>query len=83
MPISEYLKDILSPLLLEPTILTISQTQDDLGVLLSVKVAQRDMGVVIGKEGATAKAVRQLVKTYGMLNRARVNIKILEPDIIS
>lgn len=81
MPHSDYLVAILSPLLSEPQSLSITQTQDELGVLLSVQVSKPDMGVVIGKEGATAKALRQLIKTYGMLNRARVNMKILEPEV--
>lgn len=80
MPTAEYLKAILSPLLSEPQSLSITQTQDELGVLLSVRLAQPDMGVVIGKEGSTAKAVRQLIKIHGMLNRARVNMKVLESD---
>ena len=34
----------------------------------------------IGKEGATAKALRTILRVVGMKNNARVNLKINEPE---
>jgi len=38
------------------------------------------MGMVIGREGATAKAIRTLLRVVGAKNNARVNLKINEPE---
>lgn len=52
---------------------------DEMGVLLTLKVNPSDMGKIIGKEGATAKALRTLLRVVGAKNRARINFKIEEP----
>lgn len=52
---------------------------DEMGVLLTLKVNPADMGKIIGKEGATAKALRTLLRVVGAKNRARINFKIEEP----
>ena len=38
------------------------------------------MGQIIGREGSTAKAIRNLVRIVGLKNHARVNLKIEEPE---
>jgi predicted RNA-binding protein YlqC (UPF0109 family) len=79
MPISDYLSAILTPLLNHPEALTVTETQDQMGILLSVMVHKEDMGVVVGKAGETAKAVRHLVRIVGIRSNARVSVKINEP----
>ena len=51
-----------------------------MGVLLSLKVNAKDMGLVVGRQGATAKAIRSLLRIVGIRNNARVNLKIEEPE---
>ncbi len=80
MPFEDYLSAIVSPLLKQPEKFTIESTTDDMGVLLSLNLAQGDMGVVIGKSGETAKAIRHILRVFGMQNHARVNMKIVEPE---
>ena len=53
---------------------------DEMGVLLSLKVNSEDMGQIIGKEGSTARAIRNLIRIVGLKNHARVNLKIEEPE---
>lgn len=53
---------------------------DEMGVLLTLDVNPEDMGKVIGRKGATAKAIRTLLRVVGMKNNARVNMKIKEPE---
>jgi predicted RNA-binding protein YlqC (UPF0109 family) len=53
---------------------------DEMGVLITLDVAPEDMGKVIGRDGATAKALRTLLRVVGMKNNARVNLKINEPE---
>lgn len=75
----DYLQTILEPLLSVPEVLVISETQDQMGVLLTVEVAKVDMGIIIGKAGETASAIRALMRVYGGKNHARVSCKFLEP----
>jgi hypothetical protein len=51
-----------------------------MGVLLTLSVNKDDMGKVIGRSGATAKAIRTVLRIVGMKNDARVNLKIEEPE---
>lgn len=52
---------------------------DDLGVLISVTVAEGDMGKLIGKSGQTISALRTLVRIIGARESERINLKVLEP----
>jgi hypothetical protein len=53
---------------------------DEMGVLITLDVDGGDMGKIIGRDGATAKALRTLLRVVGMKNNARVNLKINEPE---
>lgn len=53
---------------------------DEMGVLITLSVDPLDMGKIIGRDGATAKALRTLLRVVGMKNNARVNLKINEPE---
>lgn len=58
----------------------VTQTVDDLGVLVTLKVNRDDMGKIIGKDGQTAKSLRVLLRMMGAKQDARVNLKIVEPE---
>ncbi len=53
---------------------------DEMGVLIELTVDAEDMGKIIGKEGKTAKSIRTLLRVLGARERARVNLKIIEPE---
>ena len=53
---------------------------DDGKPWIEVKVDPEDMGLLIGRAGSTAKAVRTLARIIGMRNNARVNLRIVEPE---
>lgn len=76
----EYLTSIIYPLLTEPTSLRVTESHDQMGVLLTVDLHSRDMGPVIGKAGEGAKAIRHLIRVYGFMKNARVSIKFSEPE---
>lgn len=79
-PEETYLKSVVEPLLAEPSSLMIERTTDDRGVLLTMAVGKEDMGRVIGKEGATAKALRTLLSQLGGHLKTHVSLKIVEPQ---
>ncbi len=57
----------------------IDETRDEEDrVVITVKVAPEDMGRIIGKNGKTAKAIRQLVSAKAQAENQRATVEILE-----
>jgi predicted RNA-binding protein YlqC (UPF0109 family) len=50
-----------------------------MGILLTITVSPRDMGRVIGKAGAHIQAMRTLMHMFGLVNSAKISLKVLEP----
>jgi len=80
MLVSEYIAAIVKPMLNHPDSFSVNQKVDEMGVLLIVDIDTSDLGLLIGKHGETAKAVRHLVRVVGMANKQRVSVKINEPN---
>ena len=78
--IEQYLSALVIPLLVRPESARWVESTDDMGILFTLTIAREDMGNLIGKGGETAKAVRHLVRAFGMKHNARVSIRITEPD---
>ena len=76
----KFLEYIVKELVDNPKDVKVERKVDEMGVLLSLKVNPQDMGQIIGREGSTAKAIRNLVRIVGLKNHARVNLKIEEPE---
>jgi len=53
---------------------------DEMGVLITLKVNPEDLGKVIGKKGQTINAVRTVLRVIGLKNKARINLKLEEPE---
>ena len=75
----DFVEFVVKSLVNVPDEVSTTRTVDEMGVLLTLKVNPADMGVVIGKQGATARALRTLLRVVGAKNNARVNLKIEEP----
>lgn len=80
MPATDYVTLVVKPILTHPECFRVSQKQDDMGVLLTLDVHKDDMGIIVGKHGETAKAVRHLVRIVGLIAKQRVSIRINEPE---
>ena len=76
----EFLEYLVKSIVDHPDDVKVDRKVDEMGVLLSLTVNQQDMGQVVGREGATAKAIRSLLRIIGIKNNARVNLKIEEPE---
>ena len=76
----EFLEYLVKSLVDHPEDVKIERTVDEHGVFLKLHVNAADMGQVVGRQGATAKAIRSLLKIVGVKNNARVNLKIEEPE---
>jgi len=76
----EFLEYVVGAIVDKPEAVKINRTVDERGVLLELSVDSEDMGKIIGKAGATAKAIRTLLRVLGAKSDARFNLKIVEPD---
>ena len=72
----EILKTIIESLVDNKEQVQITRTDDEKGVLLKVKVADEDMGKVIGKQGRIAKAIRAMVKAAASRTDKKVIVEI-------
>jgi len=76
----EFLEYIIKSIVDNPEDVKIDRQIDEMGVLITLSVNPKDMGMVIGRDGTTAKAIRTLLRVVGARNNARVNLKINEPE---
>jgi len=76
----EFLEFLVKSIVDHPEDVKVERKVDEMGVLLSLRVNSQDMGQVVGRQGATAKAMRSLLRIVGVKNNARVNLKIEEPE---
>ena len=70
----DILKTIIENLVDEKDKVEISRVDDEKGDLLKVKVADEDMGKVIGKQGRIAKAIRTVMKAITAKEHKKVGI---------
>ena len=76
----QFVEEVVKMLVDNPDDVKVNRKVDEMGVLITLDVNQEDMGMVIGREGSTAKALRTLLRVVGARNNARVNLKINEPE---
>ncbi len=76
----EFVEYVVKALVDNPKDVKAERAVDEMGVLITLKVNQEDLGQVIGRQGQTAKSIRTLLRVVGAKNHARVNLKIYEPE---
>ncbi|MEK9159699.1 MAG: KH domain-containing protein [Patescibacteria group bacterium] len=76
----EFIEFVVKAIVDHPEEVEVTQTVDDLGVLITLKVNKEDMGKIIGKAGQTAKSLRVLLRMMGAKLDSRYNLKIIEPE---
>ncbi len=76
----QFVEFIVKALVDHPEDVKTERSVDEMGVLITLHLNQQDMGQVIGRQGQTAKAIRTLLRVVGAKRKARVNLKINEPE---
>jgi predicted RNA-binding protein YlqC (UPF0109 family) len=76
----EFVEYVVKSIVDHPDDVKIERVIDEMGVLITLEVNPEDMGQIIGRQGATAKSIRTLLRVIGARNNARVNLKIKEPE---
>ena len=70
----EILKTIIENLVENKEEVKITIIDDEKGILLKVKVAQEDVGKVIGKQGKVARAIRTIMKSITSNEQKNVGV---------
>ena len=74
----ELVEMIAKALVDSPEEVSVAEVQGEQTTVLELRVAQSDLGKVIGKQGRTARAIRTLLGAAGMKLRKRFLLEILE-----
>ncbi len=61
-----------------PEQVDVTQVEGERSVILELRVAQDDMGKVIGKQGRIAKAIRTVVNAAAIKENKRVMVEIIQ-----
>ena len=73
----EVVEVIAKALVDNPGEVVVTQEETDSDINIELKVAQGDMGKVIGTQGRIAKAIRSVVKAASSTETKRVNVDIV------
>lgn len=61
-----------------PEEVVVTETENEKSIVLELRVAQSDMGKVIGKQGRIAKAIRSVVKAAASKEEKKVIVEIIQ-----
>ena len=61
-----------------PDQVVVTETENEKAIVLELRVAQSDMGQVIGKQGRIAKAIRSVVKAAASKEEKKVIVEIMQ-----
>ncbi len=80
---NDLLAYIVTGLVTKPDAVSIEQQTDGGNVNLTLTVDPADMGLVIGKNGATIRAIRKLLTVRAIAENVRVNLQLNEPQEVT
>lgn len=73
----EILETIIKNLVSKKEQVSINEIDGQKAIIFEVRVAEEDMGKVIGKEGRVAKAIRTVVKAVAAKEEKRVTVEFI------
>ena len=74
----EVLELIAKALVEHPEEVSVTEIKEDNSITLELRVADGDMGKVIGKQGKIAKAIRTVVKAAASMENMHVSVDIVQ-----
>lgn len=74
----ELVEVIAKSLVDHPEEVIVTETENDKSIVIELRVAQMDMGKVIGKQGRIAKAIRAVVKAAASKADKKVIVEIVQ-----
>lgn len=73
----ETLETIIKSLVEFPEQVSVTEASTEKSVIFEVKVADTDMGKVIGREGKIAAAIRTIMKALASKEQKKVNVEFI------
>jgi len=74
----ELLETLAKSLVDYPDEVTVTEVEGDRAIILELRVADEDMGKVIGKQGRIAKAIRTIVKASSVRDDKKYVVEIVQ-----
>lgn len=74
--LKSWLEDIVKAIVTFPDDVLVGQSEDNMGYLFVLKVNEKDNGLIIGKDGQHALALRALLRAAGSQKNVRAALKI-------
>ena len=62
----------------DPESVSVTEIEDEEGKILELRVAEGDMGKVIGRQGRIAKEIRTIIKTVAQRTGEKVTVEIVD-----
>jgi len=76
----EFIEYLVKNIVTKPEAVEVKEISQEGGMDYMVKVADEDMGIIIGKEGKTIKSVRNLAKAKAIKDDVRIRIDLEEHE---
>ena len=73
---STVLSNIAKSIVDHPDQVSVTEHEEGREVLLTLSVAEEDMGMIIGKRGKIAKAIRTVMRNVAKINDKKVTVEI-------
>ena len=73
---SALLGDLVRPIVDNPNAVSVTEEETESGLVLTLTVAESDVGMIIGKHGKIARALRTIVKAAAKISDKKVSVEI-------
>ncbi len=73
---SVLLGDLVRPIVDNPDAVSVTEEETESGLVLTLNVAESDVGMIIGKHGKIARALRTIVKAAAKISDKKVSVEI-------
>ena len=74
----EILESIILNIVANKEQVSVTETIEETAIIYEVKVAEEDIGRIIGKQGKVAQAIRTLIKSIGAKEKKKIVVKFVE-----
>ena len=74
----EILQTIIENLVDDKASISINEVEGEKSIVFEVKVAEADMGKIIGKQGKIAQSIRSIMKAVAAKEHKRVSVEFLD-----
>ncbi len=74
--LSTVLSNIAKSIVDHPDKVVVTEQEEGNEILMTLSVAEEDMGMIIGKRGKIAKAIRTVMKTVAKIDEKKVTVEI-------